>query len=148
VQVVPTSALAECFLRKLSKQGFVRYAEGTDRVVTSVDDATLRPMDGTPTALVLRVDVNVVVVMVVVMVEAEKTKEKVEKIQDLVMLRYGGTGVAEVVRRAVDTLGFFPVFVVRNIHNFTCGGYVASVMRASLRDDNARSNETTHSRLG
>jgi hypothetical protein len=38
------------------------------------------------------------------------------------MLRYGGTGVMDVVKKAVDTLGYFPVYPVKNIHNFASGG--------------------------
>jgi ribosome-binding ATPase YchF (GTP1/OBG family) len=86
LKVVLTSALAECFLRKLAKQvpfiprqlkhierdgflsslfslldaeayeGFVRYEEGADHVETADDDPTLKPLD-------------------------PKTKEKVDKIQ-------------------------------------------------------------------
>ena len=38
---------------------------------------------------------------------------------DLVLFRYGGTGVQDAIKRAVDTIGMIPVFPVKNINNFT-----------------------------
>lgn len=98
--MVLVSALAECFLRKLAKQGFIGYTDGGDFIETSDENAALKAMD-------------------------EKTKERVEKLKDLVMLRFGGTGVHDVIRKAVERLGLIPVFLVNNITNFTCGGCAA-----------------------
>ncbi|KNE67454.1 hypothetical protein AMAG_11917 [Allomyces macrogynus ATCC 38327] len=95
-ELVLCSALAESFLRKLAKQGFIRYTEDSDDVVTHDDEATLKPMD-------------------------EKTAARLEKVRDLVLFRYGTTGVHQVLARAVEVLGLVPVFPVKNIHNFTTG---------------------------
>ena len=102
--MVLVSALAECFLRKLAKQGFVAYTDGAEFIETSEEDPKLKPMD-------------------------EKTKERVEKLKDLVMLRFGGTGVNDVIRKAVQRLGLIPVYIVSNITNFTCGGCVVLFSR-------------------
>ena len=96
--LVFTSALAECFLRKLAKGGYIEYVEGTDEITTYDDqpeDAkTLKPLDAT-------------------------TKARLEKVQDLVLYRYGSTGTLDTVRRIVDHLGMIPVYPVKSIHNFT-----------------------------
>ncbi|KAJ3053349.1 hypothetical protein HK097_004487 [Rhizophlyctis rosea] len=100
-RIVLTSALAEIFLRKLHKQRFINYEEGTDRFELAEDqDETakdkLKPLD-------------------------EKTRSRLEKVQDLVLFRYGTTGVQDTIKRAVDVLGLIPAYPVRNINNFTSG---------------------------
>ncbi|KAJ3037711.1 hypothetical protein HDV00_001360 [Rhizophlyctis rosea] len=100
-KLVLISALAEIFLRKLHKQRFINYFEGTDRFELAEDqDETaadkLKPLD-------------------------EKTRNRLEKVQDLVLFRYGTTGVLDCVKRAVDLLGLIPAYPVRNINNFTSG---------------------------
>ena len=49
--LVFTSALAETFLRKLAKAGYIGYKEGTDEITTADDEgdaaAALKPMDTT-----------------------------------------------------------------------------------------------------
>ncbi|KAI8923730.1 P-loop containing nucleoside triphosphate hydrolase protein [Entophlyctis helioformis] len=98
---VLTSALAETFLRKLHKQGFIAYEEGTefftvaeDQPADTPDDRKLKPMD-------------------------DKTRTRLERVQDLVLFRYGHTGVQETLKRVVEVLGLIPVFPVRNINNFS-----------------------------
>lgn len=83
----------------------------------------------------------------------EKTKNRLEKIRDLVLFRYGSTGtdspslslllspplsspllfltvflchtgVQQAIKKAVDCRNLVPVYPVRNLHNFTCDGYV------------------------
>eukprot|EP01097_Dermamoeba_algensis_P007055 TRINITY_DN440_c0_g5_i1.p1 TRINITY_DN440_c0_g5~~TRINITY_DN440_c0_g5_i1.p1 ORF type:complete len:227 (+),score=49.03 TRINITY_DN440_c0_g5_i1:741-1421(+) len=93
-KVILTSALAEVFLRKLQKQNFIKYTEGEDTFLTSEEDTSLKSMD-------------------------EKTKIRLEKVQDLVLFRYGGTGIQQAINRAVDTLGMIPVYPVGSIHSFS-----------------------------
>ncbi|OZJ03857.1 hypothetical protein BZG36_03675 [Bifiguratus adelaidae] len=97
-KLVLTSALAENFLRKMQAQGYLRYEEGTDIVETKEDlpDSDLKPLD-------------------------EKLKNRIERVQDLVLYRYGSTGVQEVLQKTVQILGMIPVYPVKNIHNFTSG---------------------------
>lgn len=96
-KAVLTSAITEVFLRKLAKQGFIKYEEGTEFVDTKEDlpdDETLKPMD-------------------------EKLANRVENIRDLVLYRFGSTGVVQVLQAATEVLQLVPVYTVRNISNFT-----------------------------
>jgi len=49
-------------------------------------------------------------------------KEKLERIRDLILLRYNSTGVQDAIKDAVSMAGLVPVYPVRNIHNFTSDG--------------------------
>ncbi|TPX32407.1 hypothetical protein SmJEL517_g04448 [Synchytrium microbalum] len=100
-KIVLTSALAENFLRRLHKQRFINYVEGADHFELSED----QPPD-TPDELKLKpLD--------------EKTRSRLEKVQDLVLFRYGNTGVTDTLKRAVELLGVIPAFPVKNINNFS-----------------------------
>ena len=46
---------------------------------------------------------------------------RVENLKDLVLYRFGSTGVVQVLSRAAELLGLVPVFPVRNIHTFSSG---------------------------
>ncbi|KAF9540035.1 hypothetical protein EC957_004702 [Mortierella hygrophila] len=94
-KIVLSSALAETFLRKLHKQKFIHYEEGTDNVQTKEDmpDSDLKPLD-------------------------EKLQNRIEKVQDLVLYRYGSTGVQDVVLKAVEILGLVPAFPVKSLTTF------------------------------
>lgn len=100
---VLTSAITEVFLRKLKKQGFVNYEEGTEFVDTFEDDESLKPMD-------------------------DKLIQRIENIRDLVLYRFGSTGVVQVLQAAAGALDLVPVYTVRNIQNFT-GGNGQNVFR-------------------
>ncbi|KAJ2809552.1 hypothetical protein H4R20_000054 [Coemansia guatemalensis] len=93
--IILTSALSECFLRKMAKQGYIRYQTGDDDFSTKSDapDETLRDLD-------------------------EKMSRRLDNIRDLVLFRYGSTGVQEVIVRAVEVLGFVPVFPVKSLSTF------------------------------
>ncbi|KAF8985082.1 hypothetical protein BGZ46_006044 [Entomortierella lignicola] len=94
-KVVLSSALAETFLRKLHKQKFIIYEEGTDIVQTKEDlpDSDLKPLD-------------------------DKLQNRIEKVQDLVLYRYGSTGVQDVILKAVEVLGLIPAFPVKSLSTF------------------------------
>jgi ribosome-binding ATPase len=102
---VLTSAVSELFLRRLAKQGYVRYAEGTDAVDTRADlvadgdpdGGGLKPMD-------------------------DKLAARLEKLRDLVLFRFASTGVAEVLKRAAALLGLVPVFPVRSVQGLGVAG--------------------------
>ncbi|KAJ2077835.1 hypothetical protein H4R24_004890, partial [Coemansia sp. RSA 988] len=93
--IVLTSALSECFLRKMSKHGYVRYETGDDDFKSKADasEEDLRDLD-------------------------DKMSRRLDNIRDLVLFRYGSTGVQEVIIRAVEVLGFIPVFPVKNLTTF------------------------------
>ncbi|KAA8909997.1 hypothetical protein TRICI_004279 [Trichomonascus ciferrii] len=94
-KTVLQSAISEVFIRKLAKQGYVQYEEGTEFLDTKEDlpDSDLKPLD-------------------------EKLKERVENVRDLVLYRFGSTGVVQVLQAAAELLDLVPVYPVRNIHNF------------------------------
>jgi len=57
---------------------------------------------------------------------------RIENLKDLVLYRFGSTGVVQVLARAAELLGLVPVFTVRNINTFTSGsasGANAAVFR-------------------
>jgi len=51
----------------------------------------------------------------------EKLKTRVENLKDMVLYRFGSTGVVQVLSRAAELLGLVPVFPVRNVHNYSSG---------------------------
>ncbi|ODQ79721.1 hypothetical protein BABINDRAFT_36618 [Babjeviella inositovora NRRL Y-12698] len=100
---VLTSAVTEVFLRKLAKQNFIKYETGTEFVDTLEDlpDSDLKPLD-------------------------EKLMERVDNIRDLVLYRFGSTGVIQILQAAAEVLGLVPVYPVRNMNTFSgnSGGFV------------------------
>ncbi|KAK6200312.1 P-loop containing nucleoside triphosphate hydrolase protein [Scheffersomyces amazonensis] len=105
-KVVLTSAITEVFLRKLSNQKFIKYDSGTEFVDTIDDlgpESGLKPLD-------------------------DKLRNRIENIRDLVLYRFGSTGVIQLLKSAAELLDLVPVFPVRNIHNFT-GGNGSNVFR-------------------
>jgi len=44
---------------------------------------------------------------------------RIENIRDMVLFRFGSTGVVQVLTRAAELLGLVPVFPIRNIHSLT-----------------------------
>ena len=132
--IVLTSAISELFLRKLSKQGFVRYTEGGEFVDTRQDlvdagDASggdLKDMDDKLTKCVpwLREALEM-------KAHAGAHPSRIENLKDMVLYRFGSTGVVQVLARAAELLGLVPVFPVRNIHAFTSS---SSTSDAVFRD--------------
>ncbi|KAG5421264.1 hypothetical protein I9W82_000354 [Candida metapsilosis] len=96
-KAVLTSSITEVLLRKLAAQHFIKYDPGTEFVDTKEDlpdDPELKPMD-------------------------EKLQNRIENIRDLVLYRFGSTGVVQLLQAAADLLELVPVYPVRNINNFT-----------------------------
>ena len=102
--IVLCSAISEVFLRKLAKQGFVRYVEGSEFVDTREDLLEMGEADG---GGLKGLD--------------EKLKTRIENLKDMVLYRFGSTGVVQVLSRAAELLGLVPVFPVRSIHGFGAG---------------------------
>ena len=92
-------------MRKLTKQGFIRYVEGSDVVETREDLIG----DGDPEGGGLR-ELD------------EKLKTRIENVRDMVLYRFGSTGVVQVLSRAAELLGLVPVFPVKNAHAFAVNG--------------------------
>ncbi|KAF7556230.1 hypothetical protein G7046_g6371 [Stylonectria norvegica] len=102
--IVLCSAISEIFLRKMAKQGYIKYVEGSEFVDTREDlieqgDPTgggLKPLD-------------------------EKNRTRIENLKDMVLYRFGSTGVVQVLSKAAEILGLVPVFPVRNTTTFGSG---------------------------
>jgi ribosome-binding ATPase YchF (GTP1/OBG family) len=89
--VVPVSALAEKVLKDLEKKGIVKYIPGDD------DFEILQP-DG--------------------LSDGEKTQ--LEKLKDQILKKYGGTGVQNILNRAVfDYLKMITVYPVHDANSYT-----------------------------
>jgi ribosome-binding ATPase len=121
--IVLCSAISEVFLRKLTKQGFIRYTEGSEFVITREDliadgDLTgggLKEMD-------------------------DKLKTRLENLKDMVLYRFGSTGVVQVLSKAAEILQLVPVFPVREVSTFSSG---VSRSDAVFRDCVLVKNNTT-----
>ena len=110
--IVLCSAISEVFLRKLAKQGFVKYVEGSEFVDTREDLIEQGEADG---GGLKELD--------------EKLKTRIENLKDMVLYRFGSTGVVQVLSRAAELLKLVPVFPVKNIHGFGAGGGSNAVFR-------------------
>ena len=110
--IVLCSAISEIFLRKLAKQGFVRYVEGNEFVDTREDLLEVGEADG---GGLKEMD--------------EKLKTRIENLKDMVLYRFGSTGVVQVLSRAAELLGLVPVFPVKNINGFGAGPGSSAVFR-------------------
>ncbi|GAB7352353.1 hypothetical protein MBLNU459_g2794t1 [Dothideomycetes sp. NU459] len=110
--LVLCSAISEVFLRRLAKQGFVKYSEGSEFVDTRDDLVDAGDADG---GGLKELD--------------DKLKNRIENLRDLVLYRFGSTGVHQVLTRAAELLGLVPVFPVRNIATFSSGERESGVFR-------------------
>ncbi|KAI5286100.1 hypothetical protein KEM54_000066 [Ascosphaera aggregata] len=114
-QIVLCSAISEVFLRRLAKQGYVKYIEGSEFVDTREDLIEMGDPEG---GGLKEMD--------------EKLKNisdsRVENLKDMVLYRFGSTGVNQCLSRAAELLGLVPIFPVRNIHNFSNGETAATAV--------------------
>lgn len=82
-RLILMSALWETYLQRLDTDGFIRYQRGSDQVETSADDASLQPLD-------------------------EKESARVEEMKDMLLFRFGSTGVDGIMDKAVEMLQLIP----------------------------------------
>ncbi|KAJ5771376.1 uncharacterized protein N7511_003427 [Penicillium nucicola] len=106
--IVLCSAISEVFLRRLAKQEYIRYVEGSEFVDTREDLIEMGEPDG---GGLKEMD--------------EKLKTRVENLKDMVLYRFGSTGVVQCLSRAAQLLGLVPVFPVRNVQTFSSGNGTA-----------------------
>ncbi|EME50336.1 hypothetical protein DOTSEDRAFT_145132 [Dothistroma septosporum NZE10] len=118
-RIVLCSAISEVFLRRLVKQGFVKYIPGSEFLDTREDLIEQGEEDG---GGLKEMD--------------EKLKTRIENLKDMVLYRFGSTGVNQVLTRASELLGLTPVWLVRNIGTFGSGeaGNAAGDRAAVFRD--------------
>ncbi|ODV79174.1 P-loop containing nucleoside triphosphate hydrolase protein [Suhomyces tanzawaensis NRRL Y-17324] len=90
-KAVLTSSITEVFLRKLAGQGYIKYDSGTEFIDTADDIPGLKPLD-------------------------DKLRNRIENIRDLVLYRFGSTGVVQLLQAAAETLDLIPFFPVRSMN--------------------------------
>lgn len=97
-KIILTSSITEVLLRKLANQNYIKYDSGTEFVDTIDDlpDSGLKPID-------------------------DKLRNRLDNIRDLVLYRFGSTGVVQLLQVAADVLQLVPMYPVRNIHTYTGG---------------------------
>lgn len=117
-RLVLCSAISEVFLRRLVKQNFIRYIPGSEFVDTREDLIEQGEEDG---GGLKEMD--------------EKLKTRIENLKDMVLYRFGSTGVNQVLTRASEVLGLVPVFLVRNISTFGSGEAGSGGERAAVFRD-------------
>ncbi|RMZ79906.1 hypothetical protein DV738_g3064, partial [Chaetothyriales sp. CBS 135597] len=100
-KIVLCSAISEIFLRKVAKQRYIKYTEGADDLLTREDLIEQGDPDG---GGLKEMD--------------DKLRTRIENLKDMVLYRFGSTGVVECLARAAALLGLIPVFPVRNIHTY------------------------------
>lgn len=110
-RIVLCSAISEVFLRRLAKQGYIKYKEGADFLDTREDLTEAGDPDG---GGLKEMD--------------EKLKTRIENLKDLVLYRFGSTGVVQVLTRAASVLGLVPVFPVKNVHTLSSSGGTGSAV--------------------
>ncbi|KAK5166005.1 hypothetical protein LTR04_000809 [Oleoguttula sp. CCFEE 6159] len=129
--LVLCSAISEVFLRRLAKQGFIKYTEGSEFVDTRDDLIDAGDPEGGGLKEMDEKLKKYCQVQICLIAEAKISRSRIENLKDLVLYRFGSTGVVQVLSRAAELLGLVPVFPVRNINTFSSGtaGSNAAVFR-------------------
>ncbi|KAK1146521.1 hypothetical protein N8T08_002951 [Aspergillus melleus] len=129
--IVLCSAISEVFLRRLAKQDYIKYVEGSEFLDTREDLIDMGDADG---GGLKEMD--------------EKLKNRVENMKDMVLYRFGSTGVVQCLSRAAELLGLVPVFPVRNISTFSSGAGSAVFRDCVLVKKNSTVGYVAHKVMG
>ncbi|KAJ5097442.1 GTP-binding protein [Penicillium angulare] len=129
--IVLCSAISEVFLRRLAKQGYIRYVEGSEFVDTREDLIEMGEEDG---GGLKEMD--------------EKLKTRVENLKDMVLYRFGSTGVVQCLSRAAELLGLVPIFPVRNVATFNSGAGTAVFRDCVLVNKNSTVGDVARKVMG
>jgi hypothetical protein len=141
------SALAECFLKKMRKANMVLYEDGGSDFTTTKDLDDLPKEEWPEGADALR-EAEPKALKTYALSHLSKPaprsttrpdwtalhsslRHRLEKIRDLVLFRYGATGVQDAIKKAVDVKGYIPVYPVRNLNKFTSDRFVLSLLSLS-----------------
>lgn len=109
--IVLCSAISEIFLRKMTKQGYIKYVEGSEFIDTREDLIEQGDPEG---GGLKELD--------------EKNRTRIENLKDMVLYRFGSTGVVQVLAKAAELLGLVPVFPVRSVTTFTSGAAESKIV--------------------
>ncbi|CAG7916548.1 unnamed protein product [Penicillium olsonii] len=129
--IVLCSAISEVFLRRLAKQEYIKYVEGSEFVDSREDLIEM----GDPTGGGLK-EMD------------EKLKTRVENLKDMVLYRFGSTGVVQCLSRAAELLGLVPIFPVRNVQTFNSGNGTAAFRDCVLVKKNSTVGDVARKVMG
>ncbi|KAI9035378.1 Ygr210 GTPase family protein [Aspergillus affinis] len=129
--IVLCSAISEVFLRRLAKQNYIKYVEGSEFLDTREDLIDMGDADG---GGLKEMD--------------EKLKTRVENMKDMVLYRFGSTGVVQCLSRAAELLGLVPVFPVRNLSTFSSGAGSAAFRDCVLVKKNSTVGQVAQKVMG
>lgn len=116
--LVLCSAISEIFLRKLVKQKYVRYVGGSESADTRADLVAMGDEDGGGLKEL----------------PDEKLTRRIENLKDMVLYRFGSTGVHQCLTRVAERLKLVPFFPVKSIHAFGAAGAGHGTDAAVFRD--------------
>ncbi|KAG9414158.1 hypothetical protein AC1031_013368 [Aphanomyces cochlioides] len=88
------SAASEVFLRNMHSKGHIIYEPGDMVYTTHEDDASLKPL-------------------------LPKMSARLDQVSDMVLFRYGSTGVRAAINAAVELANMVVVYPVKSLKNFT-----------------------------
>jgi ribosome-binding ATPase len=150
-QVVPCSALAETFLRRLAKRGFIDYRTGDPSFLTSSigsKGSAPAPIDAEQAKVLAELGIALdggggggeegedddvrERRAALKPIDDEKERRQLERINDLILFRYNSTGVRDVICRAVELSHFVPVFVVASTSKLSAVGGMPGRLRDAL----------------
>lgn len=119
--IVLCSAISEVFLRRLAKQNYVKYVEGSEFVDTREDLVEMGDPDGGGLREMDEKLKQYVSFSLSARLWILTCHRRVENLKDMVLYRFGSTGVVQCLSRAAEVLGLVPIFPVRNIHTYASG---------------------------
>lgn len=79
---------------------------------------------------------------------ADVHHSRIDNMKDLVLYRFGSTGVNQVLTKAAELLGLTPVFPVRNISTFASGERDSGVFRDCVLVKKYVSSQTSFQKIG
>ncbi|CAH0473588.1 unnamed protein product [Peronospora belbahrii] len=100
------SAAAECFLRAVSKQRFIRYEPGSMFFSTLENDDEVQAKADADKGLGPLKPIE------------KKVLKRLERISDMVLFRYGSTGVRAAINAAVEMADVVVVYPVKSLKSF------------------------------
>jgi ribosome-binding ATPase YchF (GTP1/OBG family) len=112
---IVSSAMAECFLKQCKQKGWISYTPGSSSFMTrsdAEDEADFLQSRGEP------VPSDVKASLALPSLPDKKTAKRLERIKDLMLFRYGSTGVWDAVQRAVEEMRPVIAYPVRNLKSF------------------------------
>ncbi|CAI5729667.1 unnamed protein product [Peronospora farinosa] len=116
------SAAAECSLRAVSKQRFIRYEPGSMFFSTLEDDDEMQAKADADKGLGPLKPIE------------KKVKNRLERISDMVLFRYGSTGVRAAINAAVELADVVVVYPVKSLKSFAINTTPGAINKGIFAD--------------